>query len=76
VGNDENQALLDLYHAAKGNRERMRRLVEGRPLQRVATFEHTITGRRWLAKVGTDIYDRYTKNRYLREVVGERPKDF
>jgi hypothetical protein len=76
VGNDENQALLDLYHGAKGDRERMRRLVEGKPLKRVATFQHTITGRLWMAKVGTEIYDRYSRNRYLREVVGEPPKDF
>lgn len=70
IGNEHNLALLGQYRAAKGTPEMMRRLVEGRTLQRVATFEHTITGRKWLAKVGTDIYDRYRANRYLREVVG------
>ena len=72
VGNDENYALWQKYRAATSNPAQMRMLVSGKSVQRVATFEHTITGRRWLAKVGTDIYDRYTKNRYLREVVAEQ----
>jgi hypothetical protein len=70
VGNEANLALLDQYRAVKGNQDKMSRLVQGRTLQRIATFEHTITGRRWLAKVGTEVYDRYRKHRYLREVVG------
>jgi hypothetical protein len=72
VGNEHNLALLGQYRAAKGSPEMMRRLVDGKPLQRVATFEHTITGRRWLAKVGTDVYERYRANRYLREIVAGR----
>lgn len=70
VGSDANQALWEQYKAARGNVEVMRRLVANAPLQRIATFEHTLTGRRWMAKVGTDIYDRYRANRYLREISG------
>jgi len=68
VGNDENQALLEQYQAARGQRERMRRLVEGRTLERVATFQHTLTGRLWMAKVDSDVYKRYRKHKYLREI--------
>jgi len=70
VGSEENLALWGEYRAANGNVQIMRRLVSGEPVRRVVTFEHTLTGRRWMAKVGTEVYDRYTKNRYLREIVG------
>jgi hypothetical protein len=76
VGSVENEALWNQYRLARGKRDRMDRLVQRKPLKRVATFQHTITGRLWMAKVGTEVYDRYRKHRYLREVVGEPPKDF
>ena len=70
VGNEQNLALLKQYQAAKGNVLKMRRLVDGKPWDRVATFQHIITGRTWLAKVGSEVYDRYRANKYLREVTG------